>query len=48
MRQIGANIADVPTNYGDQAGYGDHHYAVFFLDPDGFNVELVHSIGFEV
>ncbi len=48
MREAGAEVADAPANYGGQPGYGSHYYAVFFFDPDGFKVEVVHSIGFEV
>ena len=48
MREAGADVADAPAQYGGQAGYGDHYYAVFFLDPDGFKVEVVHARGFTV
>jgi catechol 2,3-dioxygenase-like lactoylglutathione lyase family enzyme len=46
MVAIGAEVADAPTEYGGQMGYGHHYYAVFFLDPDGFKVEVVHARGF--
>ena len=48
MCAIGAAVADAPADYGGQPGYGDHYYAAFFLDPDGFKVEVVHAPGFEV
>lgn len=46
MRQDGWYAVDEPSNYGGQPGYGQHYYAVFFLDPDGFKVEIVHALGF--
>lgn len=48
MLEVDADVADPPANYGGQPGYGDHYYAVFFYDPDGFKVEVVHSRGLEV
>ncbi len=48
MCELGAEVLDEPTNYGGQPAYGDHYYAVFFADPDGFKIEIVHSRGFEV
>ena len=35
---IGAEVLDPPGEYDDQPD----HYAVFFRDPDGFKVEVVH------
>ncbi len=48
MQQAGARITDPPANYGGTPGYGEHYYAVFLRDPDGFKVEVVHARGFEV
>lgn len=36
---IGATVLDSPTAYPE---YGDGYYAVFFADPDGLKLELVH------
>ncbi len=36
--QNGVNILDAPREYDYETGY----YAVFFTDPDGFKLELVH------
>ncbi len=47
MTNVGTKVLDLPHNYGGQAGYGGHYCAVFFADPDGFKVEVVHAIGFE-
>jgi glyoxylase I family protein len=46
MRTAGAEVLDPPRNYGGQAGYGRHYYAVFFDDPDGFKIEVVHAPAF--
>ncbi len=48
MRRAGADILDEPADYGGRQGYGDHYYAAFFADPDGFKVEVVHAQGFDV
>ncbi len=45
MLRVSAAVLDPPADYGGQRGYGDHYYAVFFADPDGFKVEVVHSRG---
>lgn len=42
MRGKGATILDPPTEY---PKYGVGYYAVFFADPDGLKVEVVHYIG---
>lgn len=46
MQHDGWSAADEPFDYGGQPAYGDHYYAVFFIDPDGFKVEVVHAVGF--
>lgn len=38
LREIGATILDPPAEYDYVPGY----YAVFFTDPDGLKLELVH------
>ncbi|MCZ6888470.1 MAG: VOC family protein [Gammaproteobacteria bacterium] len=43
MRAVGADVLDPPADYGGQQGYGEHYYAVFFADPDGFKVEVVSA-----
>lgn len=48
MVGVGAEVLDEPSDYGGRAGYGDHYYAVFFADPDGFKIEVVHAQGFDV
>lgn len=42
MVKIDATVLDAPFQYGGQPGYGAYYYAVFFADPDGFKVEVVH------
>jgi len=36
---MGATILDAPAEY---PIYGPNYYAVFFADPDGMKLELVH------
>ncbi|MBD2089574.1 VOC family protein [Microcoleus sp. FACHB-1515] len=36
--ELGATILDAPAEYSYSPGY----YAVFFADPDGIKLELVH------
>jgi glyoxylase I family protein len=38
LKKIGATILDAPADYDFEPGY----YAVFFTDPDGMKLELVH------
>lgn len=38
LKRIGAQVLDPPADYDFEPGY----YAVFFLDPDGMKLELVH------
>jgi len=38
-RRIGATILDAPAEYDYTPGY----YAVFFADPDGLKLEVVHE-----
>ncbi len=42
MLQTGANVLDPPTDYSGQRGYSEGYYAVFFADPDGVKLEVVH------
>jgi len=39
LREIGATILDPPAEYNYTPGY----YAVFFADPDGLKLEVVHE-----
>jgi catechol 2,3-dioxygenase-like lactoylglutathione lyase family enzyme len=39
LREIGATVLDPPAEYGYTPGY----YAVFFADPDGIKLEVVHE-----
>jgi glyoxylase I family protein len=41
LRESGATIESGPQEYGYQLGY----YAVFFYDPDGLKLEIVHVPG---
>jgi len=41
LREIGAEIESGPQEYGYSPGY----YAMFFYDPDGLKLELVHIPG---
>ena len=41
LRETGARIESEPQEYGYQPGY----YAVFFYDPDGIKLEIVHVPG---
>ena len=41
LRSIGAEIESEPREYGYSPGY----YAVFFYDPDGLKLELLHVPG---
>ena len=38
--EIGATIVTEPRSYPE---YGPHYYAVFFKDPDGIKLEVVHD-----
>jgi glyoxylase I family protein len=40
LRTLGATILDPPAEYPE---YGAGYYAVFFADPDGLKLELVHK-----
>ena len=42
LKQSGATILDAPAEYPQ---YGTGYYAVFFADPDGLKLELVHYTG---
>jgi glyoxylase I family protein len=39
LREGGAHVLDAPAEYEYEPGY----YAVLFLDPNGFKLEVVHS-----
>jgi glyoxylase I family protein len=39
LRSVGARIESAPAEYEYSAGY----YAVFFYDPDGIKLEVVHN-----
>jgi catechol 2,3-dioxygenase-like lactoylglutathione lyase family enzyme len=41
LRSVGATIESGPEEY----DYSDGYYAVFFYDPDGIKLELVHNPG---
>jgi hypothetical protein len=38
VAELGAEVLDPPGEYADQPD----HYAVFFRDPNGFKLEVVH------
>jgi catechol 2,3-dioxygenase-like lactoylglutathione lyase family enzyme len=42
MKEKGAVVLDAPADYPQ---YGAGYYAVFFADPDGLKLEVVHFIG---
>jgi len=42
MKEQGATILDPPADYPQ---YGAGYYAVFFADPDGLKLEVVHFTG---
>ena len=42
MTRIDAVVLDPPMDYSGQSGYSDGYYAVFFADPDGVKLEVVH------
>ena len=42
MKEQGATILDPPAEYPQ---YGAGYYAVFFADPDGLKLEVVHFLG---
>lgn len=41
LEQSGYLILDAPADY---PAYGDGYYAVFFADPDGMKLEVVHRL----
>lgn len=43
VRAAGGGVLDPPTDYSGQDGYSDGYYAVFFADPDGVKLEVVHE-----
>ncbi len=46
LQKRSVKILDPPQDYGGRRGYGEHYYAVFFEDPDGVKLEVVHAPGF--
>ena len=42
MVAINADVLDPPADYSGQAGYSEGYYAVFYADPDGVKLEVVH------
>lgn len=45
VRAAGGTVLDPPRDYGGQPGYTEGYYAVFFADPDGIKLEVVHLPG---
>ena len=43
VRDAGGTVLDPPTDYSGQPGYTEGYYAVFFADPDGVKLEVVHE-----
>ena len=39
----GGHVLDAPADYSGQRGYSEGYYAVFFADPDGVKLEVVHE-----
>ncbi len=39
----GGEVLDPPADYSGQEGYTEGYYAVFFADPDGVKLEVVHE-----
>ena len=39
VRELSRRVLDAPAEYPE---YGEDYYAVFFADPDGMKLELVH------
>ncbi len=42
MVEVGATVLDPPVDYSSQPGYSNGYFAVFFADPDGLKLEVVH------
>jgi catechol 2,3-dioxygenase-like lactoylglutathione lyase family enzyme len=42
MLAVGAIVLEPPTDYGGQPSYDESYYTVFFEDPDGVKLEVVH------
>lgn len=42
VRAAGGTVLDPPFDYSGRPGYGEGYYAVFFADPDGIKLEVVH------
>lgn len=40
--EAGGRVLDAPRDYGGQPGYQEGYYAVFFADPDGIKLEVLH------
>lgn len=43
VRDAGGEVLDPPADYSGRPGYGEGYYAVFFADPDGVKLEVVHE-----
>ncbi|MCL4684141.1 VOC family protein [Myxococcota bacterium] len=43
VHALGGTVLDAPADYSGQRGYTDGYYAVFFADPDGVKLEVVHD-----
>ncbi|MDX1648994.1 MAG: VOC family protein [Myxococcota bacterium] len=43
VRDAGGTVLDPPTDYSGQDGYSPGYYAVFFADPDGIKLEVLHQ-----
>ena len=43
--EAGGAVLDPPADYSGQSGYSEGYYAVFFADPDGIKLEVVHEPG---
>ncbi len=42
VRAVGGTVLDPPADYGGHPAYAEGYYAVFFADPDGVKLEVVH------
>ncbi len=43
VSEVGGTVLDPPADYTGQEGYSEGYYAVFFADPDGVKLEVVHE-----
>lgn len=42
VRAAGGTVLDPPFDYSGRPGYEEGYYAVFFADPDGIKLEVLH------